>query len=365
MQRQDLRWRIAITAAALLTGACATSVPTSSHSVSRSPQAHGPSPTLNPAATPSPTPSPPLAPLTWSTSPSRVFNSGAGQYWVSCNTATFCVAIDDSGNAAAYSPSGWSSPTAYDPAGNIAPGAGFTYALTCTVSLCLAADSNGIFATSDGRSWALSGSLAGGYVQDAALSCYVPTFCLAVEDETQGAGPFSQTFDGSAWSRPVEVESMPGEDEYVGGGQGDWVSCPSSQTCVALGIGGFAQTWESQGWGPALTIDNTGDMKGPGAVSCPSVSFCIAVDGHGDVARYDGSSWSAPQQVDTKPLNAVSCPTVTFCVAVDDAGGAVVFDGAAWSSPALVSANPLLSVTCPTVNLCLAIDDQGQVFTLS
>ncbi len=43
--------------------------------------------------------------------------------------------------------------------------------------------------------------------------------------------------------------------------------------------------------------------------------------GHLDVASmFDGSSWSAPVQIDDGVLVDVSCPTAGFCTALDGAG---------------------------------------------
>ena len=75
-------------------------------------------------------------------------------------------------------------------------------------------------------------------------------------------------------------------------------------------------------------VYNSGTWSGPvdtglfGASppSCTSSTFCVAVDLDGNVATYNGTSWSAPAAIDPGVvLNAVSCASSTFCVAIDDA----------------------------------------------
>jgi hypothetical protein len=70
-------------------------------------------------------------------------------------------------------------------------------------------------------------------------------------------------------------------------------------------------------------------------VSCPSASFCVAVDAYGNGVTFNGSSWTAPANIDaTNGLTSVSCPSASFCVAVDGAGNALTFNGSAWAAPA-------------------------------
>ena len=71
-------------------------------------------------------------------------------------------------------------------------------------------------------------------------------------------------------------------------------------------------------------------------VSCPASNFCAAVDGgDGNVITFNGSTWSAPVNIDSQAaksvsgpvlifLMSVSCPAAMFCVAGDSIGNAFV-----------------------------------------
>jgi hypothetical protein len=71
-------------------------------------------------------------------------------------------------------------------------------------------------------------------------------------------------------------------------------------------------------------------------VSCPTSHFCAAVDGaSGNVVTFDGTSWTAPVNIDAeaahsvngpvlKFLMSVSCQSAAFCVAGNSTGDAFV-----------------------------------------
>ncbi len=117
-------------------------------------------------------------------------------------------------------------------------------------------------------------------------------------------------------------------------------------------------TWSS--------VDST---IGPLSVTCPTTSLCVASDPQGNVATYDGTSWSAPSYVDTSGahMNSVSCATTTqseFCAGVDNQGYVVTFNGTTWSQPNLIDPNGegLVRVSCATVTFCVAVDANGSAF---
>ncbi|MGA2761668.1 MAG: hypothetical protein ABSF08_15275, partial [Candidatus Cybelea sp.] len=65
-------------------------------------------------------------------------------------------------------------------------------------------------------------------------------------------------------------------------------------------------------------------------MSCTSSSYCVATDNDGNVLTYNGTSWSADQDIDsTRTLNAISCVSPSSCVAVDASGYRVVYS---WST---------------------------------
>ena len=97
--------------------------------------------------------------------------------------------------------------------------------------------------------------------------------------------------------------------------------------------GSDAFTFNGTSWSPATAIDPGHELS---TVSCPSARFCAAVDGGGgNVVTFDGSSWTAPVNIDSeaaKSLNgpvliflmSVSCPSALFCVTRDTIGDAFV-----------------------------------------
>jgi ribosome biogenesis protein Tsr3 len=101
-------------------------------------------------------------------------------------------------------------------------------------------------------------------------------------------------------------------------------------------------------------------VENQSSVSCPSITFCAAV-GSSDAATYNGSSWSAPSDIDGNYiLSSVSCPNVNFCFAIDEAGRALTYDGSSWSAPiALTEITFLRAVSCPTASFCVAVGDGG------
>jgi hypothetical protein len=52
----------------------------------------------------------------------------------------------------------------------------------------------------------------------------------------------------------------------------------------------------------------------------------VAVDQQGNALTWNGSTWSAPLDIDPGfSLTSVSCTSSTFCVAVDDDGNAPTY----------------------------------------
>lgn len=82
----------------------------------------------------------------------------------------------------------------------------------------------------------------------------------------------------------------------------------------------------------------------------------MAGDQFGNLARYDGSSWtmSGGSRILAGPVAGVSCPTTTFCTAVDDTGHATTSDGTGWSTPTPTSLATAMGVTCTGSSSCLA-----------
>jgi hypothetical protein len=112
---------------------------------------------------------------------------------------------------------------------------------------------------------------------------------------------------------------------------------------------------QTTGWAGPTQID-----PGPlGTISCASGSFCAAVDGSGDLVRFNGSTWTTPTRIGNGdgPLGSMSCPTSTFCAAVDGEGKVVTFNGSTWTTPTQIGNGngDFQSVSCPTSTFCAAV----------
>jgi lysophospholipase L1-like esterase len=164
------------------------------------------------------------------------FDSYEGQDYflvsVSCTSASFCIALDDSGHAFSWNGTSWSGPTAIDP--NI-----------------------------------------GTQMPDfpPSVSCTSATFCMELGDSG------TAVWNGTSWSAPSR--------KNPGAGYPLSVSCASASLCVALTgyFGLYASTWTGLSWSAATEIARDRYSPTIASVSCRSTSFCMAVDEQGDAIR--------------------------------------------------------------------------------
>jgi hypothetical protein len=263
-------------------------------------------------------------------------------YAVSCASPSFCVAVDQDGNALVYNGSTMSAPTSIDDAA--------LYSVSCpTATFCAAVDDNGNAIVYNGSSWsaptAIDHEEEGPGVLNS-VSCPTASFCVAVDDDGNAF-----TYDGSSWSSAANVDET---GLYA-------VSCPTVSFCVAVDQTGNAFTYDGSSWTSGDDIDGYDTLE---SVSCSSPTFCVAVDDFGNALTYDGSSWSSALDIDgSETLFAVSCTTASFCMASDAAGNALTYDGSTWSSDDVDGTNPLFSVSCPTTSFCAAVDGDGNALT--
>jgi hypothetical protein len=97
---------------------------------------------------------------------------------LSCANKDFCVAVDDSGDAAIFNGVGWGREGPVDPT---APGVQ-TSAVSCpSTGFCAAVDSSGQVIGYDGSSWAAPATIAKGAPLNA-VSCPTSSFCAAGGD---------------------------------------------------------------------------------------------------------------------------------------------------------------------------------------
>jgi hypothetical protein len=148
---------------------------------------------------------------------------------VSCPSATFCMAVLESGYAATYDGTTWSRPT------RLSSSAGEPDSVSCpTVNFCLAVDArdSSAFAFNGGK-WSsaprINDLAASAQPGMASVSCSSPSFCAAVDN---GANAF--TFNGATWAAPVTIDSKAANSDrapvliFLMS-----VSCRSARFCVA------------------------------------------------------------------------------------------------------------------------------------
>jgi len=191
---------------------------------------------------------------------------------VSCTSASFCMAVDASGNTFMYNGGSWSVSgisSTYQPSGLSVSCSSSSFCKLVTNS---ASGNNGnavTYENYDGVSWTNAYGeydLVGLSYSPSELSCVSPSFCVNV------GGDFAATFNGSAWMPSFTDSNQPnfGQQQY----QLSSVSCPTTSFCVAVDLAGNAYTYNGASWGVSVRIDSS---SAPVSVSCASASFCVVV----------------------------------------------------------------------------------------
>ena len=287
---------------------------------------------------------------------------------VACPTASFCVAVDNAGNALTWNGTSWSAPRDIDPGHDLD-------SVSCSSSnFCVAvapAGDSGKALTWNGTSWsapttmtAFETTVTDGWVGP--VSCPSRSFCMAgIDDEGDDGGILA--WNGTSWSAPNWLHGPAGIIRSV--------SCSSVSFCVAVDVVGHALIWNGTSWSAPSDIDPS---PLPSifltSVSCLSAVFCLAVDSAGKALKWNGTSWSSPQQTASNDLYSVSCASSSFCVAVEGYGKKSGYEftdsGGVWSSGQLIDPHvssttglSLSSVACPSTAFCVAVDDSGNAMT--
>jgi hypothetical protein len=288
---------------------------------------------------------------------------------VSCPSASFCMAVLESGYAATYDGTTWSRPT------RLSSSAGEPDSVSCpTVSFCMAVDARDSSAfLFNGSTWSsaprINDPASSTQTGMASVSCSSPSFCAAVDN---GSNAF--TFNGTSWNSAAVID--PGNELST-------VSCPSTSFCAAVDYGPNVVTFNGTSWRKPSAIDPASYLQ---AVSCAAASFCVAIDRKGNALTFNGITWSAPVNADPNGLSmgeggiswpVVSCPTNDFCAAVDgNDGDLVTFDGSSWTAPVSIDSKAansdkgpvlifLTSVSCRSARFCVAGDSIGDAFVRS
>ena len=281
-------------------------------------------------------------PVAWS--PSQLIDGGNKLDSVSCPSSTFCMAVDNRGDAVTWNGQIWSSPV------SLASSITLNSVSCPTTSFCAAVDSTGDAFTWNGSSWTEK-SGADGTHNLKAVSCPSTSLCIAID-----ARGYALSWNGSAWSSTAY--------DADGSHSINSVSCPNTSTCIAVDSSGEALSWPGSNSAWTELTSGAVDTNALSAISCPTTSFCELADGVGNVVSLThASGWSAtsPSPVDSgNAIEAVSCAAASACEAVDNDGNVFAYDGGTWSSAVDIDSTlSIQGVSCPGTGYCAAVGANG------
>jgi hypothetical protein len=263
-----------------------------------------------------------------------------------CPAPGFCVALGMLGDVVTYAGGRWRAPMP------LLPGGSFVSVSCPSARFCLA---DGTTASGALRMWRYDGTRwkptptptyhPGRMLSS--VSCASAAFCMWVSPVGISA------FNGSAWTSPAPVDKV----------QWTSVSCATTRFCVAGNGNGEVATYNGKTWSGLRHIGVT-------AVSCPSTRFCGGV-GPAGAATFNGTTWTRTPDLDDLWLGAVSCTRGGFCAALGvtaTSGGrdANTLNGSQWSRPVLlftleVADDVDSAISCATPTFCVATDTYGLV----
>lgn len=254
---------------------------------------------------------------------------------VGCSSATFCMAVDDAGDAMAWTGTTWSAP--------VATGLASLSGVSCAAGLCVAVSNGGEAVSYTNGTWGKPATIDTSDLT--AVSCASATFCAATD-----ASNHVLTYNGTTWSAP-STEGVP--QRYVRGYVA--ISCVAPTFCVAVDTDGGELFFSP---GAAFLYQADARFVPLTAVGCASRSLCVAVDEQGNAVTYTvvggTGTWSL-QHIDPYRLTAVSCTSGGYCLATDDHGGTVAYDNGTWSQPTrTVPLGAISAVSCTGTSTCVA-----------
>ncbi len=291
---------------------------------------------------------------------------------VSCPSATFCAAIDDTGDAYTWNGKTWSKGVVVDSTAASNINDEFISVSCASASFCIAGDDlSGVY-TYNGSTWSavdlLNPSDSSAAVSFS-VSCPTTTFCMAVDGNVN-----YYTYNGTAWSQPQVINSNSLNATTIG-----VVSCASATFCEAV-YNDQSVTYNGTAWSAPQTLSlppgtKSGSNPEVSVVSCPAATFCAAGGTTGANVAYlntfNGTSWSKGQILTTplgpQSLNALSCPTTSFCMA-GGLDGWVTYNGSSWSKPQTfanaggpIGTGPLYanSMSCASASFCAEVESNG------
>ncbi len=221
---------------------------------------------------------------------------------VSCATRTMCVAVGQATSVADY-PRGQPLIETYQHSkwtavrSPIDLGGGDLASVSCpSTRFCVAvgaSESATLVEVYDGKSWSVVPSPNGPttfYSLLSGVSCASAVSCRAVGyyyvSKSAGESPLAESYSGSGWT----LDSLP---TTPGGGELNGISCASSISSAAVGVGfsasdgtSLAYTVNGKVWmsAPSAAVPRS-SQPGLAAVSCTAARSCMAVGSH-----YGGNS---------------------------------------------------------------------------
>jgi hypothetical protein len=150
------------------------------------------------------------------------------------------------------------------------------------------------------------------------------------------------------------------------------VSCPMAAFCMAVQQHGYLETWNGSTWSapsPLIPLEQAPRLDPVYSVSCVSATFCLAAGqvqpDRVDVFRFDGSHWTSENRdlAWTGHPPQVSCVSTSFCM-VDLVTGYYTFNGiGGWSDYQAIGAHLWFHVSCTSASFCMTVNDLGQIYT--
>jgi hypothetical protein len=252
-----------------------------------------------------------------------------------CPKAKLCLAGDTSGDLYLFNGSDWSGPTSLGPFSILNIG--------CAPPSCFATDSTGDVYT---------GELPPYYGWGSAVNADSPEALTALSCPTS-EGCFMGDYDGNIlWSDAGSPST-----NVFGGTTVSSISCPSPSSCVATDTAGNYSTYDSSSWSAPSPIVG----GAVGQISCPTPSFCVGISGTG-LEEFNGSSWTSMSISDGADIASLSCPATSYCMAGYQGGDVATFNGTSWSTPepvdsSIPSVEALIShVSCFAASSCTVVE---------
>ena len=259
---------------------------------------------------------------------------------VSCVLGTTsCLAVDDAGNAFAFTGT-WGTLT------TVSPSAALTAVSCPTTNTCLATTDDGSIMTLVNGAFASSVSADPSTVLTA-ISCVSSASCVATDVLGKAI-----VLSGGTWKSTSSL-SVDGASA---------VSCTSVGHCLVLTPWSVVPL-SGTTTGSVTTLELATGVAT--AVSCVTTVFCESVSSTGYATAFNGTSWGFLSQITSASLSSVSCPTLTFCMAVGDQGTTVANSFGSWTTRTIDGSPSLTSVSCVSASFCMAVNNNDNFYLWS